>query len=415
MYRAYQSRIARWQVRIEKTLMMAVLMDAGGFVWLGNESPVQAEPYELTWHMISGGGITSSGGGVYSLSGSVVPQQTDPVSGDRYTLNGGFWPVALRTSPSTEFDGDAGPWSAADSARIDLSARPGWLRLTTPPGTFGTISVLGGLPVDVYPPPWHLEMSLVRPANVPTAIGILTQSDGIQFLFNNFPGRTGPGGATSFGAGALWNASGKGLFGKPDFNGVPESAMAGDAIEIWAGVINNTTMRYGVRPAGSPDWNFAPEVVGGFELSAAPVSFASVKIMVENRQPWFDQWPGTKASLENVVVDIDYIRFIEETPRPKFRRGDVDPNDALDTSDAIDILYYKFLGQFDPTCLEALDADDSGEIDQTDAIRILNYAFLGGGPLPEPFMTCGADTTPDKEGRGTPPDLGCESYPACVQ
>ncbi|MBI4582705.1 MAG: fibronectin type III domain-containing protein [Planctomycetes bacterium] len=412
--------------------------------------------------------------------------------------------------PTTEFDVDTGPW--IPETLIDLAARPGWLRVTTPPRTFGTISIAGGLPVDVYYPPWHLEMRLERPTDVPTAVGLLAPSDGIQYLFTNLPGGTGPGGRTSLAAGALWDA-GKGVFGQPDFSGVPEAAMAGGAIELWIGVINNTTMRFGVRPAGSTTWNFAPDVMGGFDLSAAPVSFGSLKIMVENRQGWFDQWPPTAASSESVVVDIDYVRFILDAPRPlvvnepqkvtaterncqvelswdvpapaagvsvagynvfrtqpgpeekltaipvtglqytvqglqdgifycfvvravgdnglpskksteacafvtcellpRFRRGDVDPNDALDTSDAINILYYKFLGQFDPTCLDALDADDSGEIDQTDAIRILLYAFLGGDPLPAPFLTCGVDTTPDIEGQGIPPDLGCASYPAC--
>lgn len=94
---------------------------------------------------------------------------------------------------------------------------------------------------------------------------------------------------------------------------------------------------------------------------------------------------------------------------PNFRRGDVDPNGDMDTSDAINILVYKFLGQFTPTCLDALDADDNGEIDQTDAIRILLYAFLGGDPLPAPFKVCGLDETPDANGQ----DLGCESYPDC--
>jgi len=54
-------------------------------------SSQSAEPYELTWSTIDGGGGTSSGG-PYSLTGTIGQPDAAYSSGGNYELLGGFWP-----------------------------------------------------------------------------------------------------------------------------------------------------------------------------------------------------------------------------------------------------------------------------------------------------------------------------------
>ncbi|MFG0307351.1 MAG: GC-type dockerin domain-anchored protein [Phycisphaerales bacterium JB040] len=58
-----------------------------------------AQPYEITWYTIDGGGGTSSGG-TYSLSGTIgQPDAAPPISGGTYTVEPGFWPGVLLAPP----------------------------------------------------------------------------------------------------------------------------------------------------------------------------------------------------------------------------------------------------------------------------------------------------------------------------
>jgi len=55
-----------------------------------------AQPYEIEWYTIDGGGGTSSGGS-YTLSGTIGQHDAStPLSGGQFTLSPGFWPGALR-------------------------------------------------------------------------------------------------------------------------------------------------------------------------------------------------------------------------------------------------------------------------------------------------------------------------------
>jgi len=57
-----------------------------------------AQPYDLSWHTVDGGGYTFSTGGSYSLGGTIGQHDAGPVptgmSGGTFTLVGGFWPAA---------------------------------------------------------------------------------------------------------------------------------------------------------------------------------------------------------------------------------------------------------------------------------------------------------------------------------
>ena len=52
-----------------------------------------AQQYSIDWFTIAGGGGTSAAG-VYSLSGTIGQPAAGTLSGDSYTLAGGFWGIA---------------------------------------------------------------------------------------------------------------------------------------------------------------------------------------------------------------------------------------------------------------------------------------------------------------------------------
>ncbi len=47
--------------------------------------------YNLEWNTIDSGGHTFSSGGVYSVGGTIGQPDAGSVSGENYTLAGGFW------------------------------------------------------------------------------------------------------------------------------------------------------------------------------------------------------------------------------------------------------------------------------------------------------------------------------------
>jgi len=50
-----------------------------------------ADGYTLSWWTVDGGGGTFSTGGVYTLGGTIGQPDAGQLTGDTYTLGGGFW------------------------------------------------------------------------------------------------------------------------------------------------------------------------------------------------------------------------------------------------------------------------------------------------------------------------------------
>jgi hypothetical protein len=54
----------------------------------------QSGELDLTWFTIDGGGTTSSTGDGFAITGTIGQPEPGSLSGDVYTLEGGFWGVA---------------------------------------------------------------------------------------------------------------------------------------------------------------------------------------------------------------------------------------------------------------------------------------------------------------------------------
>jgi hypothetical protein len=67
----------------------------------------QAQPFEVSWWTIDGGGGVSSGG-VYSVSGTIgQPDAGSAMTGGTFSVSGGFWVGTGSTPPClADFDGD---------------------------------------------------------------------------------------------------------------------------------------------------------------------------------------------------------------------------------------------------------------------------------------------------------------------
>jgi len=114
------------------------------------------------------------------------------------------------------------------------------------------------------------------------------------------------------------------------------------------------------------------------------------------------------ATSSNDPCDAHQLLVIEEESLVQFQRGDADGNARHNVSDAVLILQWAVgMALAEPfDCPDAYDADDDGEIRMTDGIFLLMWKFQRGDALPDPFLACGVDTTPD--------DLDCsESSPSC--
>jgi hypothetical protein len=69
------------------------LIGVGLFLLLASVALAQSgEGYNLTWSTIDGGGGTFSSGEGYSLGGTSGQPDAGLLSGEGYTLAGGFWP-----------------------------------------------------------------------------------------------------------------------------------------------------------------------------------------------------------------------------------------------------------------------------------------------------------------------------------
>jgi hypothetical protein len=101
------------------------------------------------------------------------------------------------------------------------------------------------------------------------------------------------------------------------------------------------------------------------------------------------------------ICDLDLIQGTI------FRRGDANADGRVDLSDAIFSLSYLFLGKATPQCLKSANFDGNKALEVTDAIYLLGHLFLGGPAPPEPFSSCGIETTAAEI------ELSCDSYKAC--
>jgi len=77
-------------------------------------------------------------------------------------------------------------------------------------------------------------------------------------------------------------------------------------------MLDDTHMRWGVRPAGATEWSFAPYDCSGPSMIATPTSFKSpLAFMIENRSGWFAQW-GVEGPSAPATFYVDYIRVVPE-------------------------------------------------------------------------------------------------------
>jgi uncharacterized repeat protein (TIGR01451 family) len=67
-----------------------------GLILLLFAAPAGAQPYEVSWYTVDGGGATFSVGGSYSLGATIgQPDASGALTGGSYALVGGFWADAL--------------------------------------------------------------------------------------------------------------------------------------------------------------------------------------------------------------------------------------------------------------------------------------------------------------------------------
>ncbi len=90
-------------------------------------------------------------------------------------------------------------------------------------------------------------------------------------------------------------------------------------------------------------------------------------------------------------------------PEP-FLRGDCNDDGTRNVADAVTMLSFLFTGGA-LTCVATVDVNDDGDLNVADGVTLLSHLFGGGDPLPEPFGSCGSDST------GKP--YSCVVYNSC--
>ena len=102
--------------------------------------------------------------------------------------------------------------------------------------------------------------------------------------------------------------------------------------------------------------------------------------------------PDATADADGSRPDLGSIPFAG-APAPRFVRGFIDNDDALDVGDAVTALFHLFLERPLP-CPAAIDVDDDEVATLADVLLLLDYVFLEGPPPAAPFPACAADPTP---------------------
>jgi hypothetical protein len=92
------------------TKRAVLLLVVAGLLLVASSARAQAQPYDLDWNTIDGGGYTFSIGGPYTLGGTIGQPDAGLLLGGGYGLAGGFWgmgwtplrvylPIVLRNAP----------------------------------------------------------------------------------------------------------------------------------------------------------------------------------------------------------------------------------------------------------------------------------------------------------------------------
>lgn len=74
-------------------------------VLAGAASSASAQPFEIKWYTIDGGGGRSTGG-TFAVSGTIGQPDAGDLTGGTFTIRGGFWDPPSPPSCPADFNGD---------------------------------------------------------------------------------------------------------------------------------------------------------------------------------------------------------------------------------------------------------------------------------------------------------------------
>ena len=98
---ALKQRLEALERRLSASSMAKHIVGAGVFTVFGlvAATPALAQPYDLSWYTIDGGGVTAVTGGSYSLGATTGQRDaSNPLAGGTFSLRGGFWAATLVSS-----------------------------------------------------------------------------------------------------------------------------------------------------------------------------------------------------------------------------------------------------------------------------------------------------------------------------
>jgi hypothetical protein len=78
----------------------SIWLFAWAFLAIGSPMVTRAQNYDLSWFTIDGGGGVSSGG-AYSLSGTIGQPDAGHLSGNGFSIDGGFWGFFAPVQPES--------------------------------------------------------------------------------------------------------------------------------------------------------------------------------------------------------------------------------------------------------------------------------------------------------------------------
>jgi len=111
-------------------------------------------------------------------------------------------------------------------------------------------------------------------------------------------------------------------------------------------------------------------------------------------------WRIVARSCQNAPGPEWSFSTVEQAATTEFVRGDANPDEVLNLSDAVTILNFLFTGG-PIDCFATADVDDNSDVNLTDAVYLLSYLFLGTEPPADPYEICDVDPTL--------PELDCEN------